>query len=217
MARKRKSYSYAETFREYLNKGVKLELYQKIGILFLVVVISGFVGWVYEFLLMWIMEGQIYMKGGNLLPWMNIYAIGALAVIPITYKIRKYPWAVFVVSALVTGVVELIGGWLVFMIGNGTRYWDYSQDWWGVGHINGFVCPASVTAFGIGCLALMYLVLPLCIHLARRMSKRAFLTLAITLFAIVMIDEVTNLTLKNLNMPTAMNFYESLGLVYKQG
>ena len=209
--------SYRETFREYLEKGVKLERWQKVGILLLVIVIAGFVGWMYEFLLMWAMEGQIYMKGGNLLPWMNIYAIGAVVVIPITYKIRKYPWAVFVMSALVTGIVELIGGWLVYTIGNGTRYWDYSQDWWGVGNINGFVCPASVVAFGIGCLALVYLVVPFCIYLARRMSKRAFLTLAITLFTVVMVDEVVNLTLKNLDLPNAMDFYQSLGLEYKQG
>ena len=209
--------SYRETFREYLEKGVKLERWQKVGILLLVIVIAGFVGGMYEFLLMWAMEGQIYMKGGNLLPWMNIYAIGAVVVIPITYKIRKYPWAVFVMSALVTGIVELIGGWLVYTIGNGTRYWDYSQDWWGVGNINGFVCPASVVAFGIGCLALVYLVVPFCIYLARRMSKRAFLTLAITLFTVVMVDEVVNLTLKNLDLPNAMDFYQSLGLEYKQG
>jgi len=209
--------TYKETFREYMDKGVKLELYQKIGILFLIIVIAGFVGWVYEFLLVWVMEGQVYMKGGNLLPWMNIYAIGALFVIPITYKIRRYPGAVFVVSALVTGVVELIGGWLVYVLFDGARYWDYSQDWWGVGHINGFVCPVSVTIFGLGCLALMYLVLPFCIYLARKMSRRAFLTLAVGLFAVVMVDEVVNLTLKNLDLPTAMDFYEGMGLEYKQG
>lgn len=211
-----KKLSFRETFREYLDKGVKLELYQKIGILFLIIVIAGFVGWVYEFLLVWAMNGQIYMKGGNLLPWMNIYAIGALLVIPITYKLRRYPWAVFVVSALVTGVVELIGGWLAYVLFDGARYWDYSQEWWGAGNINGFVCPASVTVFGLGCLALMYLVLPFCIYLAQRMSRRAFLTLAISLFVVVMIDEMVNLTLKNLDLPTAMDFYESLGLEYRQ-
>ena len=210
-----KKRSFRDVFREYLNKGVELELYQKIGVAFLIVVIAGLAGWLFEFLLAWVTNGQIYMKGGNLLPWMNIYAIGALLVIPVTYKLRRYPWAVFVVSALVTGVVELIGGWLAYVLFDGAKYWDYSQEWWGIGNIDGFVCPASVTVFGLGCLALMYLVLPFCIYLARRMSRRAFLTLAISLFAIVMIDEAVNLTLKNLDLPTAMDFYEGLGLEYK--
>jgi hypothetical protein len=43
------------------------------------------------------------------------------------------------------------------------------------------------------------------------MSKRAFLTLTIALFAIIMLDDVTNLVLKNLNLPTAQDFYKNLG------
>lgn len=155
------------------------------------------------------------MEGGNLLPWINIYAFGAMLVIPATYKIRKYPWAVFLVSALATGLVELLGGWLVYTIGNGTRYWNYDHGLWAIGSINGFVCPLSITIFGIGSLGLMYFILPACIHLALTMKKRAFLTLAITLFVLIMADELINLTLKNLNEPTAMDFYRSLGLEYQ--
>ena len=155
------------------------------------------------------------MKGGNLLPWMNIYAIGAVLLVPIVWKLKKYPWAVFLVSALVTGIVELLGGWLVYIIGNGTRYWNYCDGPWAFGSINGFVCVLSVICFGLSALLLAYVVLPLCIHLALKMSKRAFLTLAISLFVLIMADEITNLTLKNLNLPNAMNLYESLGLKYQ--
>lgn len=210
-----KKKTYGQIYKDYLKKGIKLEKYQKVGIIFLVVVISGFVGWLYEFLLIWATEGQIYMQGGNLLPWMNIYAIGALLVIPVTYKIRQYPWAVFLASALVTGVVELIGGWLAYVLFDGARYWNYDSGWWAFGSINGFVCPLSVTIFGIGSLMLVYFVVPFCIYLAKRMSKRAFLVLAVSLFTLVMMDEITNLVLKNLGEPTAMEFYQSLGLEYK--
>lgn len=202
-------------YKDYLKKDIKLKKYQKVGIALLIVVIAGFVGWLYEFLLTWAENGHIYMKGGDLLPWMNIYAIGAVLVVPLTYRFRKYPWLVFVIAVIATGIVELLGGWLVYTIGNGTRYWNYDEGLWAIGSINGFVCPLSVTIFGIGCLMLMYLVLPFTIYLAQKMSKRAFLTLAITLFALVMIDELTNLTLKNLNLPTAQDFYRSLGLEYK--
>ena len=210
-----KKKSYKEIYKNYLEKGIKLERYQKVGILFLVVVIAGFVGWLYEILLTWAENGQIYMQGGNLLPWMNIYAIGALIVIPATYKIRKYPWAVFLVAVLATGVVELVGGWLAYTLFDGARYWNYDTGWWAFGSINGFVCPLSVTIFGIGSLLLVYLVVPAVIYLALKMSRKAFLTLAIVLFTLVMVDEITNLTLKNLNLPTAMDFYQSLGLEYK--
>lgn len=206
--------TYGKVFRNYLNKGVKLERYQKIGVGFLVWVFAGMVGWIYEVILVAVMHGQFYMKGGNILPWMNIYAIGALLVIPVVYKMRRYPWVVFVVAAFVTGTVELIGGYLVYTVGNGLRYWDYTNEPWGIGNINGFVCPASAAVFGLGSLLLMYWLLPFCIYLAQKMTRRAFLTFSISLFAIIMVDELTNLTLKNLDLPTAMDFYRAVGFRY---
>ena len=192
-----------------------LKTYQKVGVAMLIFVIAGVIGWLYEFILAWLENGHIYMKGGNLLPWINIYAFGALLIIATTYKFIKKPWAVFLISALVTGVLEGLAGWLVYTIGNGTRYWNYDYGIWNIGSINGFVCLASVTAFGLSALLLMYVVLPFCVRLATRMNKRAFIILTTTLFTLIVLDEITNLTLKNLSQPTAMDFYESLGLEYQ--
>lgn len=195
---------------------VKLMGWQKVGIVMLVWVIAGVVGWIYEFLVALIETGEVYMQGGNLLPWINIYAIGAVALMPVAYRLRRYPWAVFLVSAVITGVVELAGGWLVYTIGNGTRYWNYDHGLWLVGNINGFVCLLSVTFFGIGALALIYEILPWLISLASRMSRRGFLALAITLFSLIMVDEVVNLCLKNVGAPNAMDFYRGMGMEYQE-
>lgn len=214
----RKALTYKKHYREYLEKGAKLKLYQKIGIIMLIWVIAGFVGWVWEFILAEIEGGfsHLYIKGGNLLPWMNIYAYGAVIIIAVSYKLRRYPWAVFLISAVACGVLELFAGWIVYTVGNGTRYWDYSDSWWGWGNINGFVCPASMVAFGLGALALMYWLLPHVIFWARKMSRRAFLALSITLFTVVMVDDITNLTLKNLGLPTAHDLYLKMGWVFKK-
>lgn len=194
-----------------------LERDQKIGVILLIVVLAGFFGWMWEFILT---EAQgnfqhLYIKGGNLLPWMNIYAYGALIIMFTTYKFVKHPGLVFLVSAISCGLLELFAGWVVFTVGHGTRYWDYTKAWFGWGNLNGFVCPVSILAFGVGAMVLMYGVLPWCINLATKMTKRAFLTLAITLFVVVILDDVTNLTLKNLDLPTAHNFYQALGWVFK--
>lgn len=194
----------------------KLEKYQKVGIFLLVVVIAGFSGWLYEFVFYWLNGGcqEWYMQGGNFLPWINIYAIGAILIAATTYKVKKYPWAVFLISVVVTGLVELVGGWLVYTLGNGTRYWDYNTEILNFGNIGGFVCLRSVLVFGILALLLMYVVIPFCIHLSQRMSRRAFLILSISLFSLVMLDEVSNLVLKNLGQPTAMDFWRGLGIKY---
>ena len=192
----------------------KLKTYQKIGVVFLIVVFSGFLGWLLEFFVSPVGRGKFYMVGGNLLPWMNIYAIGALLIIPITCKFRKYPWLVFVLAAVVSFVVELIAGWLVYTIGNGTRYWDYNNQPWNIGNIGGFVCFLSATVFALLAMFFIYVILPFCVFLAQKMSKKSFIILTTTLFTLVMLDELTNLTLKNLDLPTAMDFYKSLGLKY---
>ena len=214
---KEKSGTFRDTLQKYQKGEVKLEKYQKIGIFFLVVVISGFVGWLWEFILHEISGGfqNIYIEGGNLLPWVNIYAVGALLIFLTGFKFKRRPWAVFLVSALVCGLLELFAGWFAYVCFDGARYWDYQNSWWGIGNINGFVCPASMIAFGLGALALIYLLLPWCIHLSQKMTKKAFLTLTTLLFVMIMTDEIVNLILKILDHPTAMNLYESWGWKYK--
>ncbi len=214
MVKKIKKKTFKQIYRDYLENKIKLEKYQWVGILMLVWVIAGVVGWVYEFFVDLFETGEVYLQGGNLLPWINIYAFGAILILPAVYKFKKHPLVVFLLAVLITGAVELIGGWLVYTVGNGTRYWNYDYGLWAWGSINGFVCPLSVTFFGIGALALIYIIMPFLNWLALRMSKRAFLTLAITLFALIMVDELTNLVLKNVGAPTAMDLYRNMGMKY---
>ena len=211
-----KQKKFAIVYRDYLEGKIRLKTYQKVGIAFLVVVIAGCVGWIYEFFVSLIDKGEVYMEGGNLLPWINIYAIGAILLMPAALKLKRYPWAVFLSSALITGAVELISGWLVYTIGNGTRYWNYDHGLWEIGSINGFVCLLSVVIFGLFALALVYVILPMCTYAALKWRKKVFLAVAISLFTVVMLDEVVNLTLKNLDLPTAVDFYKSLGLKYEE-
>ena len=197
----------------------KLLPYQQVGIILLTWVFAGFFGWVYEFIFYYFDggTGEFYMQGGNFLPWINIYAIGAILILVLVQvlKLWKRPWLVFLVSVVATGLLEFVAGWLVYTIGNGTRYWDYNTEIWNFGNIGGFVCLRSVLMFGVSALILVYLVVPFFVKLARVMSRRAFLILAIWLFSIVMVDEVYNLLAsKVFGWPDAMEFYKSMGWKY---
>ena len=70
-------------FNEYLNTDIKLEKYQIIGIICLIIVFSGIFGWLYEYIFYFFNSGmkEFYYRGGNFLPWINIYAYGALLII----------------------------------------------------------------------------------------------------------------------------------------
>lgn len=185
----------------------------------LVVVFAGCFGWLYEFIFYYFDggTGEFYMQGGNFLPWINIYAYGALLIMFLVQllKIKKYPWLVFLVSMVATGLLEFVAGWLVYVIGNGTRYWDYNTEILNFGNIGGFVCLRSVLVFGVSALMLVYVIVPFFIKLARRMSRRTFLILSISLFSVVMADEIYNLLAsKFFNWFDAIDFYKMLGWKY---
>ena len=103
----------------------------------------------------------------------------------------------------------------MYTIWNGTRYWDYNKEILNFGNIEGFVCLRSVLFFGVSALILTYMIVPFCIKLARGMSKKAFLALSISLFSIVMVDEIYNMLASHVfGWPDAMEFYKHVGFKY---
>ena len=212
--KEKRGVSFGEVFRKYLKGGLKLEAWQKWGVLMAMVVFAGFFGWVYEMIFYYFDAGtgEFYMQGGNFLPWINIYAIGAVLIVVTTWKLRRWPWAVFLVSVLATGLLELVAGWLVYTIGGGTRYWDYNTEILNFGNIGGFVCLRSVLVFGVSALLLMYVIIPGFLYLTRVVPKKVFMGVVICLFTLVMVDEVYNLLAsKFFGWPNAMDFYKGMG------
>ena len=64
-----------------INKFIKdnhLNKYQTIGVFALMIVCSGMFGWIYEVLFYYFNSGfkEIFMRGGNFLPFINIYVYG---------------------------------------------------------------------------------------------------------------------------------------------
>ena len=204
-------------FDSYIKEDYKFDFQTMLGIIFLIVVISGVFGFVYEFIFYYFNGGmkEFYMQGGNFLPWINIYAIGALAVFFLTYRKRKNPILVFLISTLVCGVIEYFAGWFIYTFFDGTRFWDYNVEILNFGNIGGFICLRSVLFFGVSSLFLIYAIVPICFHLARMMNKKTFIIISTILFSIIMFDELYNLAFARvLNLPRASEIYEKLGIHY---
>lgn len=206
-----------EIFKKYMDNDIKLEKWQVLGMIFLITVISGVFGFVYEFIFYFFNGGmkEFYWQGGNFLPWINIYAIGSFLIIFSTHKFKKSPIKVVLISALVTGILEYISGFIIYHMFDGLRLWDYNTEIWNFGNIDGFICLRSVAFFGVSALALVYLIVPFCMFLAVKMKKSHFLILSISLFSIFMIDEIYNLIIARIfNLPRAYDLYTSLGIKY---
>ena len=203
-------------YKDYLNKDHNFDKKTMLGIFCLIIVISGMFGWLYEVVFYYFNSGmtEIYWRGGNFLPWINIYAMGAILIYVLTYKKRKNPLFVFIVSMISTGILEYIGGAFMEHIMH-IKCWDYTNEILSFGNINGYVCLRSVLVFGISALLLMYLIVPLCFYLAKKMPRKTLLILSYTVCAIFIFDELYNLIFANLlNLPRASEVYKSLGFKY---
>ena len=111
------------------------------------------------------------------------------------------------------GILEYISGLGIYIIGNGTRYWDYNTEILNFGNIQGFVCLRSVLFFGISGLILIYAIIPLCFFLAKKLNKKLFLTISFSLCFIVLFDEIYNLLIARLfSLPNAGTIYRKIGL-----
>lgn len=206
-----------EIYRNYINKEHSYDKMTMIGIYCLIVVIAGIFGFLYEFIFYYFNGGMkgFFWRGGNFLPWINIYAIGAMAVCFFAYRYRKNPWKVFLISLISCGVIELIGGVGLYVIGDGFRCWNYNTEILNFGNIGGFVCLRSVVFFGLSSLMLIYLIIPFCFFLANKVNKKVFLTISIILFSIILFDELYNLLFARiLNLPRASDIYKQIGFHY---
>ena len=204
-------------YKKYLNEKANFDLLTHIGIICLVVVIAGLFGWFYEYIFYFFNGGmkEFYWRGGNFLPWINIYAYGALGIYFLTFRYRKNPLKVFLISFLICGILEFLSGYVMYTFFDGWRCWDYNKEIWNFGNIGGFVCLRSVTFFGISGLMLIYGIIPLCYALARKLNKKVFLGIAFTLFAIVMFDELYNLIFARIfHTPRASSVYKKLGFKF---
>ena len=203
-------------YKDYLNKDHNFDKKTMLGIFCLIIVISGMFGWLYEVVFYYFNSGmtEIYWRGGNFLPWINIYAMGAILIYVLTYKKRKNPLFVFIVSMISTGILEYIGGAFMEHIMH-IKCWDYTNEILSFGNINGYVCLRSVLVFGLSALLLMYLIVPLCFYLAKKIPRKTFLILSYTICGIFLFDELYNLIFANLlNLPRASEVYKELGFKY---
>ena len=203
--------------KEYLEKDIKLNKKQMISIICLIIVISGIVGWLYEFIFYYFNSGMktFYMRGGNFLPWINIYAYGAFLIILLTYRRRKHPIQVFLISMLATGILEYISGYILYGKLHWIKCWDYNHEILNFGNIDGYVCLRSVLIFGISALFLMYLIIPLLIKLVKSKHINIIYIVSIVLCCIFLMDEVYNLIFTKLfDLPKATKIYKDLGLKY---
>ena len=195
----------------------KLDKKELISYVCLIVAVCGFIGWGVEVVFYYIDSGfkTIYWRGGNFLPWINIYAWGALLMITLTYKNKEHPLQVFLISMASAGLLELLSGYFLYGVLGWTRLWDYNREAFSGFTIGGYVSLRSLIGFGIGGLFLIYVLTPLLIKLVTSKYKKKVFIISVVLCSIIMIDELYNLIFAYmLHTPRARDIYRPLGFKY---
>lgn len=195
----------------------KLNKSQFITTISLLIVVSGIFGWLYEVLFYYMNSGfkTIYMRGGNFLPFINIYVYGSFLILFLTYRYKNKPLLVFLISMISTGILEYFSGYILYGILRNTKCWDYNVEILNFGNIDGYVCLRSVLVFGLCGLLLIYVLLPMIVKIVKKFDSKTFMIISIIICSIFIIDELYNLIIVGLfNTPKASSIYKSLGLKY---
>ena len=195
----------------------KLDKRELTSFICLIVIICGFIGWGVEVAFYYIDSGFkiVYWRGGNFLPWINIYAWGALLMLTLAYKNKEHPLQVFLISMASAGLLELLSGYFLYGVLGWTKSWDYSKEILSGFTIGGYISLRSIVGFGVGGLFLIYILTPLLVKLVTSKYKKQVFIISVVICSIIMLDEFYNLWFAYLlHTPRARDIYRPLGFNY---
>lgn len=205
-------------FKQYINEDKKFDKLTMLGILSALWTFSAIYGFVYEVIFYYFNGGMKdwYWRGGCFGPWIIIYAVGALVIFFTTYRFRKKPWAVFLISGIGAGTLEYLTGAGFYYLMDGKRNWDYNTEIMNFGNINGFVCLRSVLIFAISGIMLMYVIVPFLFFIVEKMNKKVFLIISLTVTAVYLIDLLYNGVVANVfpDLYNAKDLWGAIGFKF---
>lgn len=151
--------------------------------LFLIFLAGCMVGWIYEEIFYWITEGMLRNRGILYGPWLPIYGIGALGIYAMK-PVKKYPALLFLLCAVVSGIVEYIIGYIGINF-LGMRLWDYRGLFW---NLDGIICFRSVVSFAVMGVMFHYMLEPAAERMVGKISSKTLRETCMVLLIIFAVD-----------------------------
>ena len=126
--------------------------------LILIFFFFSILGYAWEVGIHLVIDGQFVNRGVLHGPWLPIYGAGGTLITLLLYRFRRKPWLEFLMAVLVSGIVEYSTSWYLEMTHNGMKWWDYTNYFL---NFNGRVCAEGLIVFGLGGIAVVYLIAPI--------------------------------------------------------
>lgn len=163
----------------------------------------SFVGWLFEVCFYLVNEGSFINRGVMTGPWLPIYGFGGLMIIFFLKPLRPKPPLLFGASFIMCGTLEYLTSWVLELVAH-KRWWDYTGYFM---NLNGRICLEGLTVFGLGGIAVTYLVAPLSNGLLERMPEKKRKILAAVLLAVFAVDCVWSVFNPNTGNGITEGFY----------
>ncbi len=151
--------------------------------------IYAFFGWCLEVMYHTVETGEFANRGFLNGPVCPIYGVGATLVIAVLSRVDNI-FAMFILSMLLTSVLELITGFALKKIYH-TSWWDYSDKPFNLG---GYICLEFSILWGLACVGVMEIVHPLImdfIHIIPNLIGKIMLGALFGVFAADVVVTVT--------------------------
>ena len=149
--------------------------------LILIFFFFSILGYVWEVSLHLITDGVFVNRGALHGPWLPIYGFGGILITLLLYRFRKKPWLEFGLAVLVSGLVEYFTSWYMEMTHGGMKWWDYHNYFL---NLNGRVCAEGLIVFGLGGIAVVYLIAPILDDQFTKIPRKICLPLCLILLLI---------------------------------
>lgn len=165
---------------------------RSIMLYFLLFMIYSMIGWIFEMIFTIIVDKKLINRGFLIGPYLPIYGTNALCVIILLKPYRDDYLVLFVMSVIVSSIVEYLTSYLMEKIFK-ARWWDYTHMPF---NINGRICLLYSLGFGVAG-ALTVILNKYVYSFLNQINFYILLFAAIISFTIFIIDEIVSFNIIN--------------------
>lgn len=161
--------------------------YYSVWSLLMMFFMLSFMGWVWEVSLHLITDGVLVNRGVMHGPWLPIYGCGSVLMLLFLNRFRRNPALEFILIVVLCGSVEYFTSLVLEIVHGGTRWWDYTGYFL---NLHGRICAEGLLVFGIGGMAIVYVLAPFLDGVFRRLPVKALMAAGLILTGIFAADQI---------------------------
>ena len=144
-------------------------------------------GWLWEVAMHLITYGTFVNRGALHGPWLPIYGLGSVLILTVLSRLRSPPVIEFCAAFVLCGFLEYMTSVFMEFTTGGKKWWDYSGYFL---NLNGRICAEGLLAFGIGGIAVVYILAPLIDNIINRINSKILRPVCIAVAAVFLADFV---------------------------